>query len=357
MNLSVHSHSVKGLLKGMLNSWRLFVVTLVAFAVVLGAGSYAYGHKSVATNTYSATSKVLLTPNNKKTLDGGSLQLYLNTEKAMIGSEYFANYVSKQVTEKEKFSKSEVTNYQIENENGTSILNITATANSAQKAKQISNFVLEVVANASSEQLQGGNATVVETAETDETAETAKVLGGQSNRKLYVVAGLMAVILSFMVLFIRVYFDNRIYDFEIVKMAFPTAVFYEPADENEFKKNIARIFKGIKQNGNTVKTDITIFDGFSKIMGLLNVEGTTNVYSNQKLAIPEGMTQMSLDSLYEQHDANLNVIDATEKVAMGLSETQILVFNENDCTKKQVLKVLQELKQISNLKLVVIGLK
>lgn len=351
MNLSVHSHSVKGLLKGMLNSWRLFVVTLVAFAVVLGAGSYAYGHKSVATNTYSATSKVLLTPNNKKTLDGGSLQLYLNTEKAMIGSEYFANYVSKQVTEKEKFSKSEVTNYQIESENGTSILNITATANSAQKAKQISNFVLEVVTNASSEQLQGGNATVVE------TAETAKVLGGQSNRKLYVVAGLMAVILSFMVLFIRVYFDNRIYDFEIVKIAFPTAVFYEPADENEFKKNIARIFKGIKQNGNTVKTDITIFDGFSKIMGLLNVEGTTNVYSNQKLAIPEGMTQMSLDSLYEQHDANLNVIDATEKVAMGLSETQILVFNENDCTKKQVLKVLQELKQISNLKLVVIGLK
>jgi len=351
MNLSVHSHSVKGLLKGMLNSWRLFVVTLVAFAVVLGAGSYAYGHKSVATNTYSATSKVLLTPNNKKTLDGGSLQLYLNTEKAMIGSESFANYVSKQVTEKEKFSKSEVTNYQIESENGTSILNITATANSAQKAKQISNFVLEVVANASSEQLQGGNATVVE------TAETAKVLGGQSNRKLYVVAGLMAVILSFMVLFIRVYFDNRIYDFEIVKIAFPTAVFYEPADENEFKKNIARIFKGIKQKGNTVKTDITIFDGFSKIMGLLNVEGTTNVYSNQKLAIPEGMTQMSLDSLYEQHDANLNVIDATEKVAMGLSETQILVFNENDCTKKQVLKVLQELKQISNLKLVVIGLK
>lgn len=351
MNLSVHSHSVKGLLKGMLNSWRLFVVTLVAFAVVLGAGSYAYGHKSVATNTYSATSKVLLTPNNKKTLDGGSLQLYLNTEKAMIGSESFANYVSKQVTEKEKFSKSEVTNYQIESENGTSILNITATANSAQKAKQISNFVLEVVANASSEQLQGGNATVVE------TAETAKVLGGQSNRKLYVVAGLMAVILSFMVLFIRVYFDNRIYDFEIVKIAFPTAVFYEPADENEFKKNIARIFKGIKQNGNAVKTDITIFDGFSKIMGLLNVEGTTNVYSNQKLAIPEGMTQMSLDSLYEQHDANLNVIDATEKVAMGLSETQILVFNENDCTKKQVLKVLQELKQISNLKLVVIGLK
>ncbi|WP_426385907.1 hypothetical protein [Latilactobacillus curvatus] len=351
MNLSVHSHSVKGLLKGMLNSWRLFVVTLVAFAVVLGAGSYAYGHKSVATNTYSATSKVLLTPNNKKTLDGGSLQLYLNTEKAMIGSESFANYVSKQVTEKEKFSKSEVTNYQIESENGTSILNITATANSAQKAKQISNFVLEVVANASSEQLQGGNATVVE------TAETAKVLGGQSNRKLYVVAGLMAVILSFMVLFIRAYFDNRIYDFEIVKIAFPTAVFYEPADENEFKKNIARIFKGIKQNGNTVKTDITIFDGFSKIMGLLNVEGTTNVYSNQKLAIPEGMTQMSLDSLYEQHDANLNVIDATEKVAMGLSETQILVFNENDCTKKQVLKVLQELKQISNLKLVVIGLK
>ncbi|MCS8617654.1 hypothetical protein [Latilactobacillus curvatus] len=351
MNLSVHSHSVKGLLKGMLNSWRLFVVTLVAFAVVLGAGSYAYGHKSVATNTYSATSKVLLTPNNKKTLDGGSLQLYLNTEKAMIGSESFANYVSKQVTAKEKFSKSEVTNYQIENENGTSILNITATANSAQKAKQISNFVLEVVANASSEQLQGGNATVVE------TAETAKVLGGQSNRKLYVVAGLMAVILSFMVLFIRVYFDNRIYDFEIVKIAFPTAVFYEPADENEFKKNIARIFKGIKQNGNTVKTDITIFDGFSKIMGLLNVEGTTNVYSNQKLAMPEGMTQMSLDSLYEQHDANLNVIDATEKVAMGLSETQILVFNENDCTKKQVLKVLQELKQISNLKLVVIGLK
>lgn len=351
MNLSVHSHSVKGLLKGMLNSWRLFVVTLVAFAVVLGAGSYAYGHKSVATNTYSATSKVLLTPNNKKTLDGGSLQLYLNTEKAMIGSESFANYVSKQVTAKEKFSKSEVTNYQIENENGTSILNITATANSAQKAKQISNFVLEVVANASSEQLQGGNATVVE------TAETAKVLGGQSNRKLYVVAGLMAVILSFMVLFIRVYFDNRIYDFEIVKIAFPTAVFYEPADENEFKKNIARIFKGIKQNGNTLKTDITIFDGFSKIMGLLNVEGTTNVYSNQKLAIPEGMTQMSLDSLYEQHDANLNVIDATEKVAMGLSETQILVFNENDCTKKQVLKVLQELKQISNLKLVVIGLK
>lgn len=351
MNLSVHSHSVKGLLKGMLNSWRLFVVTLVAFAVVLGAGSYAYGHKSVATNTYSATSKVLLTPNNKKTLDGGSLQLYLNTEKAMIGSESFANYVSKQVTAKEKFSKSEVTNYQIENENGTSILSITATANSAQKAKQISNFVLEVVANASSEQLQGGNATVVE------TAETAKVLGGQSNRKLYVVAGLMAVILSFMVLFIRVYFDNRIYDFEIVKIAFPTAVFYEPADENEFKKNIARIFKGIKQNGNTVKTDITIFDGFSKIMGLLNVEGTTNVYSNQKLAMPEGMTQMSLDSLYEQHDANLNVIDATEKVAMGLSETQILVFNENDCTKKQVLKVLQELKQISNLKLVVIGLK
>ncbi|WHQ78571.1 hypothetical protein QFC96_02085 [Latilactobacillus curvatus] len=351
MNLSVHSHSVKGLLKGMLNSWRLFVVTLVAFAVVLGAGSYAYGHKSVATNTYSATSKVLLTPNNKKTLDGGSLQLYLNTEKAMIGSESFANYVSKQVTEKEKFSKSEVTNYQIESENGTSILNITAIANSAQKAKQISNFVLEVVANASSEQLQGGNATVVE------TAETAKVLGGQSNRKLYVVAGLMAVILSFMVLFIRVYFDNRIYDFEIVKIAFPTAVFYEPADENEFKKNIARIFKGIKQNGNTVKTDITIFDGFSKIMGLLNVEGTTNVYSNQKLAMPEGMTQMSLDSLYEQHDANLNVIDATEKVAMGLSETQILVFNENDCTKKQVLKVLQELKQISDLKLVVIGLK
>jgi len=351
MNLSVHSHSVKGLLKGMLNSWRLFVVTLVAFAVVLGAGSYAYGHKSVATNTYSATSKVLLTPNNKKTLDGGSLQLYLNTEKAMIGSESFANYVSKQVTAKEKFSKSEVTNYQIESENGTSILSITATANSAQKAKQISNFVLEVVANASSEQLQGGNATVVE------TAETAKVLGGQSNRKLYVVAGLMAVILSFMVLFIRVYFDNRIYDFEIVKIAFPTAVFYEPADENEFKKNIARIFKGIKQKGNTVKTDITIFDGFSKIMGLLNVEGTTNVYSNQKLAIPEGMTQMSLDSLYEQHDANLNVIDATEKVAMGLSETQILVFNENDCTKKQVLKVLQELKQISNLKLVVIGLK
>lgn len=351
MNLSVHSHSVKGLLKGMLNSWRLFVVTLVAFAVVLGAGSYAYGHKSVATNTYSATSKVLLTPNNKKTLDGGSLQLYLNTEKAMIGSESFANYVSKQVTAKEKFSKSEVTNYQIESENGTSILSITATANSAQKAKQISNFVLEVVANASSEQLQGGNATVVE------TAETAKVLGGQSNRKLYVVAGLMAVILSFMVLFIRVYFDNRIYDFEIVKIAFPTAVFYEPADDNEFKKNIARIFKGIKQNGNTVKTDITIFDGFSKIMGLLNVEGTTNVYSNQKLAMPEGMTQMSLDSLYEQHDANLNVIDATEKVAMGLSETQILVFNENDCTKKQILKVLQELKQISNLKLVVIGLK
>lgn len=351
MNLSVHSHSVKGLLKGMLNSWRLFVVTLVAFAVVLGAGSYAYGHKSVATNTYSATSKVLLTPNNKKTLDGGSLQLYLNTEKAMIGSESFANYVSKQVTAKEKFSKSEVTNYQIESENGTSILSITATANSAQKAKQISNFVLEVVANASSEQLQGGNATVVE------TAETAKVLGRQSNRKLYVVAGLMAVILSFMVLFIRVYFDNRIYDFEIVKIAFPTAVFYEPADDNEFKKNIARIFKGIKQNGNTVKTDITIFDGFSKIMGLLNVEGTTNVYSNQKLAMPEGMTQMSLDSLYEQHDANLNVIDATEKVAMGLSETQILVFNENDCTKKQVLKVLQELKQISNLKLVVIGLK
>ena len=255
------------------------------------------------------------------------------------------------MTEKEKFSKSEVTNYQIESENGTSILNITATANSAQKAKQISNFVLEVVANASSEQLQGGNATVVE------TAETAKVLGGQSNRKLYVVAGLMAVILSFMVLFIRAYFDNRIYDFKIVKIAFPTAVFYEPADENEFKKNIARIFKGIKQNGNTVKTDITIFDGFSKIMGLLNVEGTTNVYSNQKLAIPEGMNQMSLDSLYEQHDANLNVIDATGKVAMGLSETQILVFNENDCTKKQVLKVLQELKQISNLKLVVIGLK
>lgn len=351
MNLSVHSHSVKGLLKGMLNSWRLFVATFVVLTLILEAGTYVYSRRGVATNTYSATSKVLLTPNNKKTLDGGSLQLYLNTEKAMIGSEYFANYVSKQVTEKEKFSKSEVTNYQIESENGTSILNITATANSAQKAKQISNFVLEVVANASSEQLQGGNATVVE------TAETAKVLGGQSNRKLYVVAGLMAVILSFMVLFIRVYFDNRIYDFEIVKIAFPTAVFYEPADENEFKKNIARIFKGIKQNGNTVKTDITIFDGFSKIMGLLNVEGTTNVYSNQKLAIPEGMTQMSLDSLYEQHDANLNVIDATEKVAMGLSETQILVFNENDCTKKQVLKVLQELKQISNLKLVVIGLK
>ncbi|WDC91509.1 hypothetical protein PSR33_04745 [Latilactobacillus curvatus] len=351
MNLSVHSHSVKGLLKGMLNSWRLFVATFVVLTLILEAGTYVYSRRGVATNTYSATSKVLLT---QETLDGGSLQLYLNTEKVMIGSESFANYVSKQVTAKEKFSKSEVTNYQIENENGTSILNITATANSAQKAKQISNFVLEVVANASSEQLQGGNATVVETAETD---ETAKVLGGQSNRKLYVVAGLMAVILSFMVLFIRVYFDNRIYDFEIVKIAFPTAVFYEPADENEFKKNIARIFKGIKQNGNTVKTDITIFDGFSKIMGLLNVEGTTNVYSNQKLAIPEGMTQMSLDSLYEQHDANLNVIDATEKVAMGLSETQILVFNENDCTKKQVLKVLQELKQISNLKLVVIGLK
>lgn len=354
MNLSVHSHSVKGLLKGMLNSWRLFVATFVVLTLILEAGTYVYSRRGVATNTYSATSKVLLT---QETLDGGSLQLYLNTEKVMIGSESFANYVSKQVTAKEKFSKSEVTNYQIENENGTSILNITATANSAQKAKQISNFVLEVVANASSEQLQGGNATVVATAETAETAETAKVLGGQSNRKLYVVAGLMAVILSFMVLFIRVYFDNRIYDFEIVKIAFPTAVFYEPADENEFKKNIARIFKGIKQNGNTVKTDITIFDGFSKIMGLLNVEGTTNVYSNQKLAIPEGMTQMSLDSLYEQHDANLNVIDATEKVAMGLSETQILVFNENDCTKKQVLKVLQELKQISNLKLVVIGLK
>lgn len=348
MNLSVHSHSVKGLLKGMLNSWRLFVATFVVLTLILEAGTYVYSRRGVATNTYSATSKVLLT---QETLDGGSLQLYLNTEKVMIGSESFANYVSKQVTAKEKFSKSEVTNYQIENENGTSILSITATANSAQKAKQISNFVLEVVANASSEQLQGGNATVVE------TAATAKVLGGQSNRKLYVVAGLMAVILSFMVLFIRVYFDNRIYDFEIVKIAFPTAVFYEPADENEFKKNIARIFKGIKQKGNTVKTDITIFDGFSKIMGLLNVEGTTNVYSNQKLAMPKGMTQMSLDSLYEQHDANLNVIDATEKVAMGLSETQILVFNENDCTKKQVLKVLQELKQISNLKLVVIGLK
>lgn len=351
MNLSVHSHSVKGLLKGMLNSWRLFVVTLVAFAVVLGAGSYAYGHKGVATNTYSATSKVLLTPNNKKTLDGGSLQLYLNTEKAMIGSDSFANYVAKQVTAKEGFSKNEVTNYQVESENGTSILSITATASSPQKAKQISNFVLKAVANASSDQLQGGMASVVE------KADTVKVLGGKSNRKLYIVAGLMTIILSFMVLFIRVYFDNRIYDFEIVKTAFPTAVFYEPADENEFKKNVARIFKGTNQDGNTVKTDITIFDGFSKIVGLLNTVETTNVYSNQKLTMPEGMTQMSLDSLYEQHDANLNVIDASEKVAMGVSEAQILVFNENDCTKKQVLKVLQELKQISNLKLVVIGLK
>lgn len=351
MNLSVHSHSVKGLLKGMLNSWRLFVVTLIALAVVLGTGSYAYGHKGVATNTYSATSKVLLTPNNKKTLDGGSLQLYLNTEKAMLGSDSFANNVAKQVTKKEDFSKSEVTNYQVDSENGTSILSITATASSAQKAKQISNFVLKVVTNASSEQLQGGKATVVE------KAGTVKVLGGQSNRKLYIVTGLMAVILSFMVLFIRVYFDNRIYDFEIVKNAFPTAVFYEPEDENEFKENIARIYKGAKQSENTTELDITIFDGFSKILLLLNAFGTTNVYSNQKLTLPEGMTPMSLDSLYEQHDAKLNIIDASKKVMMGVSRTQILVFNKNDCTKKQLLKVMQELKQIANFKLVVIGVK
>ncbi|KRM20957.1 YveK family protein [Latilactobacillus graminis] len=351
MNLSVHSHSVKGLLKGMLSSWRLFVITLVAFAVVLGAGSYAYGHKSVATNTYSATSKVLLTPNNKKTLDGGSLQLYLNTEKAMLGSDSFANNVAKQVTNKEDFSKNEVTNYQVESENGTSILSITATASSAQKAKQISNFVLKVVTNASSEQLQGGKATVVE------KANTVKVLGGQSNRKLYIVTGLIAVILSFMVLFIRIYFDNRIYDFEIVKNAFPTAVFYEPGDENEFKENIARIYKGLEQSENAIEVDITIFDGFSKIVSLLNKVGTTNVYSNQKLILPDGMTQMPLDSLYEQHDAELNVIDASEKMVMGVSKTQILVFDENNCTKKQLLKVIQELKQISNFELVVIGLK
>lgn len=362
MNISVHSHTLKSLLKGFRKALVFFAAILVVLSIVLGGLVYLQSHRTVASTTFNSTSKVMLAPDeNKDSVDGTAMQVFVNTEKEIIGSEKFTKFLNKNMEKDIDIKPERLLNYEVDNPNGTSVIELKVTALSKKDAEKISKYMAKTIATDKLNILQGGKAKVI-----DSHSEVTENLT-RSNKMLYVYSVLIAAVLSFIITLIKVYYDPRIYDNKIISDAFTTGNVYLVKNDQNYVTALKKIFKTTELVEKTKNLDLTItyFEGKDKY-----INDTLDLANNIGLKVPISIfsdtdemnvngevTNYSTNNLYSFNTENvsgISFIDNTKSINAKDSMVQVLVVEEGKTTKNQVVDTYNEIKQFNTSHLFVI---
>ncbi|GKQ43160.1 hypothetical protein RD055328_10830 [Companilactobacillus sp. RD055328] len=365
MNLSIHSHTIKSLFKGLSKAWWVFVTTFVALVFILGGLTYLHNQKKVGMSTFDVTSKVIIMPDsNGDSVDGPALQVYVNTEKEILGSEKFNKYISKNMKQDIHINSDQFLNYSINNPNGTAVIEITATSTTEKNASKISKYIAELVANDSLDVLQGGEAKIIDYG--------SKVVENtvQSNKMLYVFAIFIAFILSIISAFIKAYYDPRIYDHKLIVNTFSDSNVYLVRDKNQLKNSFMKILRSsiVMENIENLDVAISYFEKepdyipeVLEVINKMNISVDVNKFSDAETSLDEEkIKNYSLDELYtfgKDKISGISFVDNSIEINIKNGIIHVLNVHEGQTTKKQIAEIYDEIKQIKNANLFVVYFK
>ncbi|MFD1411452.1 YveK family protein [Lapidilactobacillus gannanensis] len=359
MNISEQTQTIKNLAKNLVKSWRVFVIFLVSLTLILGLGSYWYGHHQTSTVTYKATSKILITPDKKKNLDGGNLQVYLNTEKTIIGSDKFSSYLGKKLFNK-NIAKTRNIDYQVESENGTSIISIHTVDSNSSDARKIANGISREIIKNPKNILQGGSAEIIS------TNIVTQVASSRSLKKLLILSIAIALIISLIITFIWAFHRGNIYDSTILAQAFKTSVIYNVHDEHALEDAFNKIFRRITQLSSEKVLDLSILyfndsqnfvPTLLKVLNDKQINPSVYVYTNDEITTKSDyVQQLKINDLYETNfeKPKIDLIDCSDVVNSGLGSYELVIVKDGMLTKKQLAKLQIEIGQVPNKKMFII---
>lgn len=362
MNTSSSIQSFKNLLNSLKRKWPLFIGLLVILTIVLEAGTFWYTYRQTNEVTYSATTKVLITPNQKRALDGGNLQVYLNTEKAIIGSEKFADYLKKDMTNKIGLKDTELVDYQVDSENGTSIIVIQATAQSEKKAIRIGKYIGKMIVENPMNILQGGKAQVID------SHSRVNVNGVSAGKSVYLYSFVIAMMISLIGTLIIAYYDQRIYDAVLISKMLPKAHIYQISDKYEAKDTFQKILHRrdslLKNNNLSVLYFKNVELISTELVPLLidqKVQQPIKWYSDNKNQNSiASVKQLSIADLYgtsEEQVSDIELIDCSTTINSGSNDLQMIIIKKGENTKLQLNLLANELGQLADKKVFVVYIK
>lgn len=362
MNNSTHTQTLKNLVKSLQKSWLFFVSILVALLLVFGLGAYKYSTHQNNTVTYKANSKILLSPNKKRNLDGGNLQVYLNTEKSIIASDKFANYLQKKLVKTGALDTKEKLDYQVDNDNGTSIISIHVTNTNKTKARQQANGISKLISKNPMNILQDGTAEVIG------RSNVMQVTAARSLKKIMMLTIVIALIISFVLTIIKAYYNPYIYDSTLIQSFLRHAYLYEVKTDSERKDTLEKIIyrwsnaEKIQNQGISIMYVGNIAKIQTNLTSILKthqldlpiVEYTDkNVTENSSI---NGTQKLAVDDLYtsKENMPIVEMIDCSQIANTGNSQFKVLVVNDGNLTKRQLMKIKLELSQNRDTNLYVI---
>lgn len=342
MNLTTDSHTLKTLLKGAKRIWIFAITIFILFSIVLTGGIYFYtNHKSNVQN-YEATSKILLTPNYNKEYDGGTTQMYLNSEKTILESQNIKAKFLKSIGKKYSWKKESQINYKIKIKDGTSVASIKVQAPTAKMAKQTSNQLAKMIIENKYGVLQKGEATIIE------KSKKAKLqIVVTSHKKYYLAAIILSLLISILLTLVRSYFDDRIYDVNVLKGYLRNLNIYETKNDNVLTvlKKINKVVRAEKKN-----EPISIYF-FDKNVGGMVIKSVSELQpQNGYIIFSDGEisdeSKLSLDALYTNKEKtnSFDIVDCSTEININNTAIPVLVIQDGKTMKKQVAEIYNELQ-------------
>lgn len=344
--ISVHTQTIKNLVIGFKKQWRLFMTTFIAILAILSASVFWYTTHQKNNITYTSTAKILLKPASSAKMDGGTTQLYLNTEKSIISANSYLDYLKKQIKSELNLNAKDLVDYQVEADNGTSIVAVHVTSKTATKANKLSKFIGNNIVQNPMDILQNGSAQVIQVSQAK--ADTA----GFGGKVFYLFSFIVAFIFSLLITLIKVYYDPKIYDVAILKDVFPTSKIYNPADETQLEDTFGKI---IKNNSSDKTISVLYFSEYESVLQavkniLMKSDDDKKIvnYSNRELSHSEGgVQQLPVSDLYNdtnEKNESVQLIDCSEIINSGVGNEQALVVKAGVITKSQVASLVNEFK-------------
>ncbi|WP_125766771.1 YveK family protein [Lapidilactobacillus wuchangensis] len=361
MKVTTQTQTLKNLLKGLKKTWLLFICLLVGLTIVFSLAAHWYSGRQTGDVEYKATTKVLITPNKNQEMDGSTLQVYLNTEKSIISSGKFEKYLQKSKLKPNLLNKEDLTNYQIENDNGTSIISIHEINPDKKKALAIVNYVAKTISRNPMNMLQEGTAQVIG------TSDVVQTTSNRNMKKVYLFAFVFALFISMIIALVMANYSKVIYDAAIIHSALSNANIYEVSKFANVKDVLDKFFrKTAFFDSNNVEATVIYFNNAdlikSTLLSLLPADVQTKTklveYTNEKNdKSNDQFQQLSTDSLYHETlsaDKSLSLIDCSKTINVGSGKNQILIVKDGSLLKSELNDLVVEFNQITNLDLYVI---
>ncbi|MGR3741266.1 hypothetical protein [Companilactobacillus sp. DQM5] len=318
MNQINYTHTIKSLLKSMKTKWKFFLLTFLILTGVMIAGTYLYSKKGTSEVSYTAKSQVAILPNYEK-IDGTGIQYYINTEKEILNSERFESKLDSAAKKDLKMSADEINSYQLSVENGTSVLTISASADTSSKAIKLSNYISNFVVKNNSDISKKTSAKVIG------KAKNSEIQGNKSYKKYYAMSLVVSLIISVIAVVIKAYYDPRIYDINILSDSVKGVELYHTKEVN-LVNTLGKLFKKIKAFSDSDNLNISV-----------------NFFEEN---LEEKLNDFFLNE--NKSEFKISTIDSGKAMNTTNDLSQIVFVKESITTKKQLLQFLNEVKYIPN---------